>query len=153
MFFDLTMNNSKKNYLCFITTDAEKEAMEIYEDRIKNNLWPIYNRTNQFRKVLKNVKVVFYLAGNGNSAQHFIGTATIEKIVEKFENLNVNTSNVKFFVKFKNIKKFENFIFIKDVLNELDFINIKEKYGLTFQGGVTEVDKKSYELIIKRDKN
>ena len=153
MFFDLTMNNSKKNYLCFITTDAEKEAMEIYEDRIKNNLWPIYNRTNQFRKVLKNVKVVFYLAGNGNSAQHFIGTATIEKIVEKFENLNVNTSNVKFFVKFKDIKKFENFIFIKDVLNELDFINTKEKYGLTFQGGVTEVDKKSYELIIKRDKN
>ena len=153
MFFDLTMNNSKKNYLCFITTDAEKEAMEIYEDRIKNNLWPIYNRTNQFRKVLKNVKVVFYLAGNGNSAQHFIGTATIEKIIEKFENLNVNTSKVKFFVKFKDIKKFENFIFIKDVLNELDFINIKEKYGLTFQGGVTEVDKKSYELIIKRDKN
>ena len=42
MFFDLTMNNSKKVYLCFITTDAEKEAMEIYEDRIKNNLWPIY---------------------------------------------------------------------------------------------------------------
>ena len=108
MFFDLTMNNSKKNYLCFITTDAEKEAMEIYEDRIKNNLWPIYHRTNQFRKVLKNVKVIFYLAGNGNSAQHFIGTATIEKIIEKFENLNVNTSNVKFFVKFKDIRKFEN---------------------------------------------
>ena len=93
------------------------------------------------------------MAGKGNSAQHFIGTATIEKTIEKFENLNVNTSNVKFFVKFKDIKKFENFIFIKDVLNELDFINIKEKYGLTFQGGVTEVDEKSYELIVKRDKN
>ena len=153
MFFDLTMNNSKKIYLCFTTTDSEKEAMEIYEDRVKNNLWPIYHRTNQFRKVLKDVKVIFYLAGNGSSSQHFIGTATIEKIIEKFEDLNVNTSNVKFFVKFKDIKKFENFIFIKDVLNELDFINIKEKYGLTFQGGVTEVDEKSYELIVKKDKN
>ena len=55
MFFDLTMNNSKKVYLCFITTDAEKEAMEIYEDRIKNNLWPIirYLTVKSFHQKLK----------------------------------------------------------------------------------------------------
>ena len=147
------MNNSEKIYLCFITTDAEKDAIEIYKDRIKADLWPIYSKTNQFRKVYTDVEVIFYIAGNGESSQNFVGSATINEVTDKFEKLDINSSNVKFYTKFKKFKQFKNSVYIKDILNKLDFIKIKDKYGLTFQGGVTEVDEKSYNLIMNNGNN
>ena len=45
------MNYFDKTYLCFITSDGDKEAKDIFDERIKKNLWPIYHRTMKFRKV------------------------------------------------------------------------------------------------------
>lgn len=143
------MDSSFQHFLCFITTDGNKQAFEIFEDRIASNLWPIYMRTNQFRKVEKDIPVIFYLAGNGVSSQHFIGSAIINEIISPNKKLKVETSNIKFFVNFKNVKKFKKYVPIKNILNQLDFVMNKDKYGLAFQGGITEIDKKSYELIIK----
>ena len=128
-------------------------CIEKNKDRIKNDLWPIYSKTNQFRKVYKGVEIIFYIAGNGESSQNFVGSATVNEVTDKFEKLDINSSNVKFYAKFNNVKQFKNSVYIKDILNKLDFIKIKEKYGLTFQGGVTEVDKKSYNLIMNNGNN
>jgi len=140
------MNNLDTTYLCFITSDGEKDAIEIFKKRISENLWPIYHRTNQFRKIKKNIDVIFYLAGTGVSAQNFIGVAKIKKTSEPNTN-DEEESKIKFYVSFKNIKKFNNYVSVKKYLNKLEFVNNKEKYGLSFQGGVTEVDEKSFKLL------
>ena len=52
----------------------------------------------------------------------------------------------------KDIKKFVNYINIKEHLNNLSFIekNKRKIYGLYFQGGVCKTNKQSYEYIIKQ---
>tara|TARA_Y100001970_G_C13969212_1_gene717285 strand:+ start:306 stop:746 length:441 start_codon:yes stop_codon:yes gene_type:complete len=146
------MNYFDKIYLCLITSDGEKDAIDIFDERIKKNLWPIYHRTMQFRKVKENTEVIFYLAGNGNSSQRFIGSATIDKIIDPNQNNNNCSSKVKFFVSFKNYKKFKNFVNVKENLDNLTFVNNKEKYGLSFQGGVTEMDHDSFKYLIEQSK-
>ena len=72
-------------------------------------------------------------------------------LISFFWFLNINSFNVKFYAKFTNFKQLKNSVYFKDILNKLNFIKIKEKYGLAFQGDVTEVDKKSYNLIMNNE--
>jgi hypothetical protein len=146
------MNYFDKTYLCFITSDGDREAKDIFDERIKKNLWPIYHRTMQFRKVKKNTEVIFYLAGTGNSSQNFIAKATVDKIIDPKERKNSSSGKVKFFATFKNYKKFKSQINVRENLDDLTFIINKDKYGLSFQGGVTEMDETSYNYLINKSK-
>ena len=101
------MNYFDKTYLCFITSDGDREAKDIFDERIKKNLRPIYHRTMQFRKVKENTEVIFYLAGTGNSSQNFIAKATVDKIIDPKERKNSSSGKVKFFATFKNYKKLQ----------------------------------------------
>ena len=144
------MNYFDKTYLCFITSDGDREAKDIFDERIKKNLWPIYHRTMQFRKVKENTEVIFYLAGTGNSSQNFIAKATVDKIIDPKERKNSSSGKVKFFATFKNYKKFKSQINVRENLDKLTFIINKDKYGLSFQGGVTEMDETSYNYLINK---
>ena len=146
------MNYFDKTYLCFITSDGDREAKDIFDERIKKNLWPIYHRTMQFRKVKVNTEVIFYLAGTGNSSQNFIAKATVDKIIDPKERKNSSSGKVKFFATFKNYKKFKSQINVRENLDDLTFIINKDKYGLSFQGGVTEMDETSYNYLISKSK-
>tara|TARA_B100001778_G_C18527259_1_gene601821 strand:+ start:131 stop:571 length:441 start_codon:yes stop_codon:yes gene_type:complete len=146
------MNYFDKTYLCFITSDGDREAKDIFDERIKKNLWPIYHRTMQFRKVKENTEVIFYLAGTGNSSQNFIAKATVDKIIDPKERKNSSSGKVKFFATFKNYKKFKSQINVRENLDDLTFIINKDKYGLSFQGGVTEMDETSYNYLINKSK-
>ena len=146
------MNYFDKTYLCFITSDGDREAKDIFDERIKKNLWPIYHRTMQFRKVKENTEVIFYLAGTGKSSQNFIAKATVDKIIDPKERKNSSSGKVKFFATFKNYKKFKSQINVRENLDDLTFIINKDKYGLSFQGGVTEMDETSYNYLINKSK-
>ena len=84
------MNYFDKTYLCFITSDGDREAKDIFDERIKKNLWPIYHRTMQFRKVKENTEVIFYLAGTGNSSQNFIAKANPDVVNNEIEKLRAS---------------------------------------------------------------
>ena len=38
-------DNIESNHLIFISSDGKREGYEIFKERIKNNMWPIYNKT------------------------------------------------------------------------------------------------------------
>ena len=70
-------DNIESNHLIFISSDGKREGYEIFKERIKNNMWPIYNKTPQLINIKKDKKVLFYIAGTNNFAQNFIANALI----------------------------------------------------------------------------
>lgn len=151
-------NYIETDYLIFVSSDGKKNGYEIFNDRIKKNLWPIYVKTPQLINVKIGKKIIFYIAGNGVNSQHFVASATIDKIVDQ-KNTNSDPNQefkqILFNVKFKDLKKLNKYINIKNHINELTFIdkNKRSIYGLYFQGGVCKINKQSYEYIIKNSIN
>ena len=144
--------NIKTDYLIFVSSDGKKNGYEIFNDRIKKNLWPIYVKTPQLINVKIGKKIIFYIAGNGVNSQHFVASATIDKILDQ-KNANIDPNQefkqILFNVKFKDLKKLNKYINIKDHINELTFIdkNKRSIYGLYFQGGICKINKQSYDYI------
>ena len=144
--------NIKTDYLIFVSSDGKKNGYEIFNDRIKKNLWPIYVKTPQLINVKIGKKIIFYIAGNGVNSQHFVASATIDKILDQ-KNANIDPNQefkqILFNVKFKDFKRLNKYINIKDHINELTFIdkNKRSIYGLYFQGGICKINKQSYEYI------
>ena len=147
-------NNIETDYLIFVSSDGKKNGYDIFNDRISQNLWPIYVKTPQLINVKVGKKIIFYIAGNGINSQNFIASGIIDKIEDQTNtnsDPNQEFKQILFNVKFRDIKKFVNYINIKDHLNNLSFIekNKRKIYGLYFQGGVCKINKQSYEYIIK----
>jgi len=143
-------DNIETNYLIFISSDGKKSGFDIFNDRVQDNKWPIYNKTPQLRNVKEGKNVVFYIAGAGEKRQSFIGCAKIKSIIDN-KNTTVDTNQefkqVLFHVEFKELKIFDKDIKIRDHIDNLDFIENKEKYGLYFQGGICKIDQQSFEYI------
>ena len=146
--------NIETDYLIFVSSDGKKNGYDIFSDRISQNLWPIYVKTPQLINVKVGKKIIFYIAGNGIYSQNFVASGVIDKIEDRTNTKNDPNQEFKqilFNVKFRDIKKFVNYINIKEHLNNLSFIekNKRKIYGLYFQGGVCKINKQSYEYIIK----
>ena len=143
-------DNIETNYLIFISSDGKRSGFDIFNERVQENKWPIYNKTPQLRNVKEGKNVVFYIAGAGEKRQSFIGSAKIKSIVDN-KNTTVDTNQefkqVLFHVEFKELKIFDKDVNIRDHIDNLDFIENKEKYGLYFQGGICKIDQQSFEYI------
>ena len=145
--------NIETDYLIFVSSDGKKNGYDIFNDRISQNLWPIYVKTPQLINVKVGKKIIFYIAGNGIYSQNFVASGVIDKIEDQTNtnsDPNQEFKQILFNVKFRDIKKFVNYINIKDHLNNLSFIekNKRKIYGLYFQGGVCKINKQSFEYII-----
>ena len=151
-------NNIETDYLIFVSSDGKKNGYDIFNDRIKKNIWPIYVKTPQLINVKIGKKIIFYIAGNGANSQQFVASAIIDKIVDQKDassDPNQEFKQILFNVKFRDIKKFVNYIKIKEHLNNLSFIekNKRKIYGLYFQGGVCKINNQSYEYIMHQSKS
>ena len=143
-------DNIETNYLIFISSDGKKSGIDIFNDRLKENKWPIYNKTPQLLNVVQGKKVVFYIAGNGEKSQCFIGSAEIKNIIENNKteiDPNKEFKQVLFYVQFENLKIFKTEINVKDHIDNLNFIKNKKHYGLYFQCGICKINEQSYEYI------
>jgi hypothetical protein len=144
--------NIETDYLIFVSSDGKKNGYDIFNDRIKKNLWPIYVKTPQLINVKIGKKIIFYIAGNGTNSQHFVASAVIDKIVDQ-KNAKIDPNQefkqILFNVKFKDFKRLNKYINIKNHINELTFIdkNKRRIYGLYFQGGICKINKQSYDYI------
>ena len=51
------------DYLILVSSDGKKTGIEIFRDRIKENKWPIYDKTPQLLNVKVGKNVIFTLQG------------------------------------------------------------------------------------------
>ena len=146
-------DNIETNYLIFISSDGKRSGFDIFNERVQENKWPIYNKTPQLKNVKEGKNIVFYIAGDGEKRQSFIGSAKIKSIIDN-KNTTVDTNQefkqVLFHVEFKELRIFDKDIKIKDHINNLDFIKNKQKYGLYFQGGICKINQISYNYILNK---
>ena len=115
-------NSIETDYLIFVSSDGKKNGYEIFNDRIKQNLWPIYVKTPQLINVKIGKKIIFYIAGNGTNSQHFVTSGIINKIVyQKNAKIDPNQEfkQILFNVKFKDFKRLNKYINIKIILMNL----------------------------------
>lgn len=127
----------KKNvYWIFVTHDIKKE----FESKKTNNRWPIFARTHHKNCLAKGDKVVFYLAGRG--FKKFIGNAEIDS------SLRDDNDGINHYVLLKHVNYWEKPVRIETVLDKLEFIKNKSKWGLYFQSGVCPMTEKDHSLLI-----
>lgn len=125
------------NHWVFVINDTEEEL----EHRIQNNQWPIYNKTQNRKKIAIGDKVVFYMAGE--KGQKFLGTASIaSELVQKTE--------LTYELKLSNIKVWQKPLQLRNVIDRLEFVKNKQNFGIYFQGGVRGLTENDYFLILSK---
>ena len=142
-----------KNFYILVTSDYnEKNAYNIFKNRIKEKKFPLYLRTPNLEIIKKNDEILFYIAGKYMNAQSFVGKSIVEEI-EISKEIEVDadkiTNEVSRYLIFKDIEKFKEAKKIKFILNELNFIINKKHYGAYLLGGVIKISDNDFKKILK----
>ena len=93
-----------------------------------------------------------YLFETSNQIAHYYDILKeTEDTISYAEHIDPNQEfkQILFNVKFKDFKRLNKYINIKNHINELTFIdkNKRSIYGLYFQGGICKINKQSYDYI------
>ena len=137
-------------YFILLTSDNNKYANEILEQRLKSKVWEIYDKTNLRDQLKEKSKVIFYLAGSGPNSQHFVGEAIIDKIIYANSSYSEEANTmIHSTLQFDKITNYEKPVSIKKLLKKLTFITNPAKYGTALVGGVRRISEKDYEAILK----
>ena len=147
-----------ESFYCLTTSDAKFNAYNIFKRRIDEKKWPMYWQTKFQSVIKKGDNLLFYIAGVNEFRQCFVASATVKEIrrisdEETTVDPDKTQAQVTSYIYLDNIKLFKNKVSIKDMMDDLDFIENKKNYGLYFVGGVTRVDKKSNKLILDKGIN
>jgi len=127
----------KKNaYWIFVTHGIKEE----FGSKKTDNRWPIFAHTHHKKCLAKGDRVVFYLAGKG--FKKFIGSAEIDS------SLRDDDDGINHYVLLKHVNHWKKPVKIKTVLDKLEFIENKSKWGMYFQSGVRPMAEKDYSLLI-----
>jgi hypothetical protein len=142
-----------KNFYILVTSDYnEKNAYNIFKNRIKEKKFPLYLRTPNLEIIKKYDEILFYIAGKYMNAQSFVGKSIVEEI-EISKEIEVDadkiTNQVSRYLIFKDIEEFKETKKIKFILNELNFIVNKKHYGTYLLGGVIKISDNDFKKILK----
>lgn len=142
-----------KNYYCFITSDNQESAYNIFLKRIKEKKWVTYLKTLKYSSLKENDEIIFYIAGSCINRQTFAGIATVEKVNLSNNKPMVDPDNIKreisSIIDLKNINIFKNPIKVQNLIENLRFIKNKYNWGMYFHGGIRELNEKDFELILR----
>jgi hypothetical protein len=139
-------------YLICSDSNQNKTAFDIYKIRKEELKWPLYTTTRHSDSIKKDDKLLIYLAGNNIYSKHFIAYAEVSKIEliinKEYVDVDLNNAFIKSYLILKNIHKLNKPFNVKENLNNLEFITYKKSYGLYFQGGLRNIDKKTFNHVI-----
>jgi predicted RNA-binding protein len=137
-------------YFILLTSDSNKYANEILEQRLKSKVWEIYDKTNLRNQLQEKSKVIFYLAGAGPNSQHFVGEAMIDKIIYANSSYSEEANTmIHSTLHFDKITKYKIPVSIKKIMKNLKFIKNPAKYGTALNGGVRRISESDY-LVIRK---
>jgi len=139
----------KLGFWIFVTTEYSDYNLTTIDKTIQNLInekkWNIGIRTKYKNQLRRGDKTIFYMSGiNG---QKFVASAMLDSYFIKDEN------PIFGYVKVKDIKVFNNPIYIKPIIKKLKFIKNKRYWGLYFQSGVVKINEQDFNTIINHIKN
>ncbi|EMX0223368.1 EVE domain-containing protein [Vibrio fluvialis] len=147
------------NYYVFIKGDSYHKdgrlisAKEAAEQLMSSKIWPLYQRTAHRRSVQVGDHILFYVSGKRKGAQVVLGSAIVSGKEEwkKFHTNHcpIHSENIPYTaILFEDVVYFPEPIQVRDKVENLTFIKQRpQKWGLSFMGGVTKIDKTSFEIL------
>jgi RecB family endonuclease NucS len=144
------MKEKDVGYYIFVVSDQEwqgnpTKAIDIFTSLISKNLWGFGERTPNRKNIKENDQIVFYQAGS--EGQKFLGTAIYVKQTTSKDGDNSLIDN-PYVVILKDPDVWKESKDLHPLIQNLDFIVNKEKWGVYFQGGVKSISKRDYEVIV-----
>jgi len=156
-----------KEYIMIIANDLEKEpygiesAYAVLKFRLKNNIWAFHKRTKCKYYIKKGSKLVFYIAGKRKNSQNFVAEAEVKDYINLFPKKDISRyvkipnwyfDTPEYKIELKNIKWFNNFVNIYDIMDKLNIFSKKKtnKWGVFLQGGASRISINDYNLIKRK---
>lgn len=107
-------------------------------ERIREKKWPIYSRTSNRNKIKSRDRVLFYLAGPHR--KKIIARSVLSSELKK--------EKENFTIALAKIDVWKKHVSVQPLIDSLDFIKNKAKWGVHMQGGVVHLSDKDYDLIV-----
>lgn len=127
------------------TYHAEDTIKLLFDDKI----WLFKDsRVPHMRSLKKDDEIILYVAGPNRRYFYctFILDSSIKSFTKTDQELYKLFSN---YVKIKNIKYFNEKIYLKPMIENLEFIKDKKNYGLFFRGAVRSITDDDYSKIMQ----
>ena len=115
-------------------------AMEVFEERIRAKIWPVFKTTSNRNQIRVGDRIVFYKAGK--DGKRFIGSAEVGSEL-------IDSEDGDFKIKLNNTDVWKKGVLITDVLMELDFIKNKAAWSNYLVGGIRKMSDKSFEYLVR----
>lgn len=116
------------------------DGFDIAEARLRKGVWPMYKSTSHRKRIGPGASCLVYVAGYGKHKGHFIGMAKVDRVenirardwVEPSEDAVTDLpTNVIFFSEVEHWVPLN----IRPLVEGLQFITTKDKWGVHMQGG------------------
>lgn len=153
------MNQEDKSYYVLIASNIvipERviPAPEVIKGRLEKGYWPLGERT-RYRMRFSEGDLVLLYAGSKNSV--FVAAARVaspcispryeDKMRMEYEWDYLNA--FPYGIRLTDPMLFSEPIKAKEIIAEFSFIDDDRRWGVYFQGGVTEIDEADYQLVIR----
>jgi len=124
------------------TVTGDKQELE---KRLREKKWPIFQRTRHRQELKKDDQVIVYHGGYHGS-KSFVGTFRISSGPSP-------TGHEQYSLDFSKAILWKTPVGIYDILDNLGFVVRKDNWGIYFQGGVSRIPERDYNLILEAAKS
>ncbi len=128
------------------------KAYSIFERRISDNTWYLYDNTRNRNAITKGASMVFYVSDEEIGGAIW-GSATVKekKIQKNSRLLRSDIYTVHSTLSFENIKLLKCPISFKSLLPELSFCpKNMSRWGVIVLGGTRRISDEDYEIILSK---
>jgi predicted HNH restriction endonuclease len=145
------------NYWIFSVTNHKTEeglitALEIYDQRMRDGFWGIGENIPNKGNIKPGDRIVFYI---GNPIMKFAGCAIIaSELFKQTETEKEGRSHGRNFFRteigilLKDINHWKKLKPAKEIMQSLEFIKNKERWGAYIQGGLTRISEEDFKRIL-----
>ncbi len=135
------------------TRDRKTPAIDVLEERLKQNIWLVNSKNVRVKYLREGDEVVFYL-GSRVDEKGFVGVGVLASKARTLTALEITKygSPSSQFDKAASLRDAKIWPQVKPVaalVPQLRFIKNKQRWGAYFQGGIINLPKLDFELIIR----
>jgi len=152
---------SKPSFFVLIAADADRNrlylpsAFDLAKYRLERKEWGLKDRTRYRRYMTPGDRVLIYISGYREYAQHFIASATIASVPTNNSGGLVDSPAMdtsifsEYKVAIKNVHYFSKPICARDLLDKFKFVapNRRKMWRIYFQGGAIRLQAPDFNLV------
>jgi len=131
-------------------------VLDAAKERLSQGTWPLFVRTRHLQTIAVDDLCAVYAAGAGKNSRSFIGIARVAQVETARRNwvegnqagyYKYSSSGIAKMLHLSDQTIWPSPVPIQGLIDRLDFIKNKEKWGQCLQGGCKLISRSDFELI------